>query len=449
MYNRIFYGRVSKKKKKKQAKNLYLKYISDIRTVPKLEHWKMFIGPGLALYCNQLFFIVGLKLSSSVTASAWQPSQSIIAVVLGICLRTEKNVDVFKICGILFGTGGALFMILFNSDNGGNSVWQEFGGSICFFLNCTGTALYLILGRRCLLYYGSSTVTGYSYIVATCVMIVTATIVASSNELSLNLHMCVLKWLCNDCENWWTVPTITVYALLYWVIMQSLCSYLLMTWANKFADPSVNLAYTVLQPFTAAVVSEIILSFHWVNKCHGSDDSDSSCLYGASYQDLGAIGIIIGLYFVIYSDRKHKLQNGQTQKQQQQQIAVSKRNDATLQDEEPFSKKSISSSKSDCHFFYYYYALFLLHWIFIVFRFFLLFQILQQQVLILLKTKQKQNHICEIYSMLKLDQKILYKNLSMFLFSAIRGEFISKDAEKLNSMLKKFIIIILFFFLQN
>ena len=191
-------------------------------------------------------------------------------------------------------------MIIYgNHDTSGSDIWHTFGGSIMFFLNCSATVLYLILGRPAFKKYPSSTITGYSYIIATFLMIITAIIVASSDT--------VLNFLCSDCNGAWQVPTVTIYALIYWILMQSLLSYLLMTWANQYADPSVNLAYTVLQPLTSTIASVLLLLFKVVPDCDNlPNGSDKSCLYGPSLADLGAIGICIGLYFVIYSDRKKR-----------------------------------------------------------------------------------------------------------------------------------------------
>mmetsp|Transcript_62862 Transcript_62862/g.99800 ORF Transcript_62862/g.99800 Transcript_62862/m.99800 type:complete len:412 (+) Transcript_62862:43-1278(+) len=267
------------------------------------EDWSLFIGPGLALWVNQFTFIVGLKISSGILASSWQPSQGILAVLFGWCFGIERHVDTFKIVGILIGTAGALFMIIYGNhdDSGTLDVWHAFGGSIMFFLNCSATVLYLILGRPAFKKYPSSTITGYSYIIATGLMIITAIVVASSDT--------ILHFLCSDCHGAWEVPTVTIYALLYWILMQSLLSYLLMTWANQYADPSVNLAYTVLQPLTSTIASELLLLFKVVPNCDSlASGADKACLYGPSLADLGAIGICIGLYFVIYSDRKKRAQ---------------------------------------------------------------------------------------------------------------------------------------------
>ena len=134
--------------------------------------------------------------------------------------------------------------------------------------------------------------------IASILMVITAFIVASSHE--------ILHFLCNDCNGAWEVPTVTIYALIYWILMQSLLSYLLMTWGNKYADPSVNLAYTVLQPLTATIASEILLLLNVVPNCNDIANTDRACLYSVNIADLGAIGIAIGLYFVIYSDRKKR-----------------------------------------------------------------------------------------------------------------------------------------------
>lgn len=296
--------------------------IDGKKNIPKLRHIHLFIGPGLSLFCNQLFFITGLKLSSSITASAWQPSQAILAVIYGWCLNVEHNIDIYKILGILSGTCGALFMILFRSnDTNTMSTFDIIGGNICFFINCSTTALYLIFGKRLLEIYPSATVTGYSYICATILMTITAFTVASSEK--------ILHFLCHDCHGAWEVPTETIYALAYWILGQSLLSYLLMTWANQYAAPSINLAYTVLQPLTSTILSQILIYTDTIKRC--TKNNSDNCLYAASWNDLGAIGIVIGLYFVIYSDRKYR--------QKMIKLGINSQTDLLNENDEKFNNK--------------------------------------------------------------------------------------------------------------
>eukprot|EP01084_Bolivina_argentea_P138326 243554_1 len=277
-------------------------YLKDKR-IPDFLDFKLFIGPGLCLFLNQFCFIVGIKISSGITASAWQPSQGILAVIYGFCFGIEREFDKFKVFGIIIGTSGALFMILYdNHDSSGNrDFFHVFGGSIMFFLNCSATVMYLILGKKALKKYPSSTITGYSYIIASFLMIFTQLIVGYGPSGLLN-------GICPDCNGAWTVPSATIIALVYWILAESVVSYSLITWANKHAAVSVNLAYTVLQPLTAVIGSEILLVSNVVPTCHKNNQHNSdNCLYGVSYNDLGAIGIVIGLYCVIYRTTAQRL----------------------------------------------------------------------------------------------------------------------------------------------
>ena len=211
--------------------------------------------------------------------------------------------DCFKMIGILLGTTGAISMVVMsdrdeNSD-GNTDLKHVLGGSIMFYLNCSASVFYFILSRPAQRKYPSSTVTGYSYIVASVFMTVVAVIVALSDE--------ILDFLCDDCEGPWRIPPVTIYALIYWVFIQTVVAYLLVTWANQYADPSVNCAYAVLQPMTAAVASWCLLFFGVIPNCENiSSDSTLSCLYGPGIGYIGSVGICAGLLFVIFSDWKQK-----------------------------------------------------------------------------------------------------------------------------------------------
>merc|ERR1719242_1248171 len=118
-------------------------------------------------------------------------------------------------------------------------------------------------------------------------MAFTAVIVATIPHL--------LTLLCPECDGngAWHIPDMTWYALIYWVLIQSVTAYLLVTWANRYADPSVNCAYAVLQPMTAAVASYLLMLTPQISDC--SDNEKTMCLYGPSIGDFGSIGICLGL----------------------------------------------------------------------------------------------------------------------------------------------------------
>lgn len=112
-----------------------------------------------------------------------------------------------------------------------------------------------------------------------------------------------MAFLCSDCDNGWEVPSGSIFALVYWIFGSSVIAYGLLVWGSKYAQASVSLAFGATQPVTAAILSEILIASNVRQKCHEKNDY-YNCLYGASWNDLGSIGIIIGLFFVIYSDHK-------------------------------------------------------------------------------------------------------------------------------------------------
>ena len=87
---------------------------------------------------------MGIKLSNAVVASAWQPTQPIFTVAISILVGYERFTWP-KLGGIALATVGAAFMVFYHQTITAGS--NEFVGNILFFLNCLGTALYVIWSR--------------------------------------------------------------------------------------------------------------------------------------------------------------------------------------------------------------------------------------------------------------------------------------------------------------
>jgi drug/metabolite transporter (DMT)-like permease len=207
-------------------------------------------------------------------------------------------VDVWKVGGILCAAGGAVFMVTFGKLDA-TAYGTVLGGSACFFINCVTFTLFLIFCKATLLKYPPITTMSYTYSLSFFGMLIAQLVVASSKD--------ILHFLCEECDDAWNVPVATYGALAYWIIMVSGVGYIALTWANQHVDPSINLAYSVMQPVTAAALSALLLALGVVNRCRDGVSEDKTCLYGLSWGDLGAIGIAVGLALVIYSDRKQRL----------------------------------------------------------------------------------------------------------------------------------------------
>lgn len=93
----------------------------------------------------------------------------------------------------------------------------------------------------------------------------------------------------------WSVPMSAFLPLLYWIIFNSIVAYLILTWGNQYANPSLVLGYTALQPLTSSLLSVLI------NAVTSKYD-----IAEPGYNLLGGIVIIIGLYMLIYDNKKQE-----------------------------------------------------------------------------------------------------------------------------------------------
>ena len=147
--------------------------------------WVWFAAAGFCMFSNQLCFIVGEKLSSAVVGSAWQPSQPLFLSAISIMLGWERASSL-RIAGILVAFLGAAFMVTTSSTDFGAVIilsagGSAFAGNCLFFLNCLGTAGFVLFGRKLLAKYNSPVVTGWSYCAASLQMAV-ASVVINTNQ---------------------------------------------------------------------------------------------------------------------------------------------------------------------------------------------------------------------------------------------------------------------------
>jgi len=286
------------------------------RVVPCRSEMWLFALAGSCLFSNQLGFIVGEKLASAVIGSAWQPTQPIFSASIAILLGWEKASGL-KFGGIIMALLGAAFMVTADPSSFGSFSLDAgdsaFAGNVLFFFNCLGTALYVICARALLAKgYPATTVTGYSYMMASIQMLIVAMCI---NTQSSAVHfVCPLKDCSGSCPadmcnsdnkcvqnaqscgtelcscSAWSVPGDALLPLLYWIMFNSVVAYLLMTWCTQYAPPSAVLGYTALQPLTSSVLVLIITSV-----------TDKYDLSKPGYNLLGAVLILVGLYMLIGS----------------------------------------------------------------------------------------------------------------------------------------------------
>lgn len=296
------------------------------------KDWKLIFVSGLGIFMSQAFYIVGIKLSSAVAASVWQPSQPIITAALCMLMGWEPF-NFHRVLGILVAFLGCSIMVLggggsgaLGESMGGGGGGDEYGGAFSnlmgqasFLVNCLGLTLYVLASKKVLATnrYESVAITAWSYLTATFMMAILAVVMSWSESMSM--------FLCPDCEgNIWNVPPTAIPALIWYVIMTSSTSYFLMTWANKYASSTLVIGYTVLQPMASAILIQVLVMFGFFQSCSVVSEgggSDRSLMFSSmrilvdetikpcldepdKYTAFGSVGVLTGLMVIIWTEPK-------------------------------------------------------------------------------------------------------------------------------------------------
>jgi hypothetical protein len=158
-------------------------------------------------------------------------------------------------------------------------------------------------------------VAAWSYIIAAVFMALT----------SLSLSPFILPVVCPDCTGIWTIPQGAFFALLYFIMFNSVVVYAILTWANQYATGTLVMGYSVLQPVTAAILTALLLSMRIYPSCNTLTSSKNvPCLESPGIAALfGMVGVLSGLALVIVSEPTKKVLGGNNPTPSYQQVSQS------------------------------------------------------------------------------------------------------------------------------
>eukprot|EP00210_Caulerpa_lentillifera_P008599 g8203.t1 len=238
------------------------------RVLPRREDFLQFLIIGTLLYCNQLFYILGVELSGVVIATCMQPAIPVFTAALAISLGKE-SASVGKSIGILAASAGAICMIA-----GGNEIQttptttaaesnsEVLLGNLFLFLNTVAMALYYVFAKPVLGNYPPMAVAAWAYMIAATIMGITAVFYNQVYQLD------------------WYLPQDAYGPLFYWIFICSVCGYYIIAWAMANLPSTQVATFQCLQPLVGTFLGFLIL---------GEE---------LTVWDLGAIGVIVGLLMV-------------------------------------------------------------------------------------------------------------------------------------------------------
>jgi len=235
---------------------------------------------GFFLFLSNICYTIGVKESNAVIGAAWQAASPIFTAAIAIGIGWEKPTPL-KLCGIGVAFAGSVFIIFFKQDlsSGGG-----FFGNVLFLINVTGYSLYCLATRPLLRKYPPLLITALSFFVVT-VLLFAAALVAHADPT-----------LGDDGPSPWHMTHPAALALAYFVFMFSVFLYAIITWSNQFVPASTVMAYTVVQPIAAALLSFMLIRTGF------NDTHPDVQLSEPGWNALGAIGVVGGLALIVYND---------------------------------------------------------------------------------------------------------------------------------------------------
>lgn len=271
---------------------------------PQLRDLNRTVVVCLLFVGNQIFFMLGLKLTEPIFAAAWQIAIPIITIIIAV-LAGFESITTMKALGTTLACSGAMMMNVLHfrmtqHDNCDASSYVLLGHA-CFLLQAASCSGYIICGKALVDKYPPLAVTGWSFTLGSLVMLVVTYVgytVPAINDVmcwSTNLESMAM---CKSIR--WELPVGMIAPLLYEIVACSFLGWVLITWANRYANASTVAIYSVTQPLASAVVSAVAIMIKG-----GAWAKVYAIQMPGSHHLLGVLVISFGL-FVVYRDNVTK-----------------------------------------------------------------------------------------------------------------------------------------------
>ncbi len=182
---------------------------------------------------NQIMFFEGLNLTTPINASIIMVGVPIAVLIFSQLINKEK-ITLSKAIGILFGTAGAVILIL----NSGTIDLKpgNFLGNMLIVINATSYALYLVLIKPLMKIYRPLTVMRWVFLFGFVYVFIFTFPVAKQSD-------------------WSIIPLNIWISIGYVVLFTTILAYFLNNYSLTKISPAANSSFIYLQPIFAAVIA--------------------------------------------------------------------------------------------------------------------------------------------------------------------------------------------------
>lgn len=207
---------------------LFIKEKIERKDIFKFLYLSIF---GVAI--NQLMFLKGLSLTSSINASIIMITSPILVLLIANFILKDK-ITLLKFSGIVLGFAGAATLMLKGKNNA--AVSGNFVGDIFIFINASSWAFYLVLVKPMMRKYHTITILKWVFLFG-------------------------LFWVFPFgigevySVQWSTMPVTIIFWTLFVIVFTTFIAYLLNTYALDVLSPGIVSAYIYLQPLLTTAIA--------------------------------------------------------------------------------------------------------------------------------------------------------------------------------------------------
>ena len=213
----------------------------SFRTTIEKKDWRILAACGLfGVATNQLFFFLGLNLTSPIHASLMMLSTPILVSIFAMYMFGDK-LSTFKLIGLILGVSGAMILILIGGHE--KKASNALLGDIFVLLNATSYAIYLVIVKPLMTKYRPIIVIRWVFLIGLLVVF----------PFGIQQFMEI---------QWQTFKLPQILSVAFIVICVTFFTYLWNIYALRVLSPSTAGAYIYLQPVFAALIAVFFYHEH-------------------------------------------------------------------------------------------------------------------------------------------------------------------------------------------
>jgi drug/metabolite transporter (DMT)-like permease len=211
--------------------------IAPREKVEKHDYFKLFLASVLMISLNQGLYILGVGLTSPVDATVMCTLTPIFTMILA-AIFIAMPITWMKAAGVAIGLGGALLLVLSDTNSTAESTNPILGDLMCLGAQLCA-ALYYVLFRDMTSKYAPWTMMKWMFWFSALTYVpICLPSLREVDYAALPAHI------------WWSIA--------YIIIFSSFIGYLLIPFSQRLLKPTVVSMYTYFQPVFAAILAAIL-----------------------------------------------------------------------------------------------------------------------------------------------------------------------------------------------